>query len=702
MCAFILTRLCEGYQQGKIVCNQSEIMSYCLVHLKNLDNSLLRQWACFCISQLWKDFSDAKWRGIRENALVKLAYLARDNCAEVRAAMLYAMTMFLGIEELTDEVARIEENITWTVVDMANDGNPMVRKEVLVYLSRFIRRYENRFLVAAFEQLIEEREYRKESQSDDGNDFKMGLHYASMRDRNSDGTIKATAYGLAHNSIFAMVWKHALIMSVDPHPEVHQSASVIVDYIYHTLLQSSIGQFTENIIETFKSKSSKSANNQKSSEIRPSTPTRSNPLPASQTPGILMRTASYLFAPFGVIGSENSPLDSSTKIASRPSVTQRNSVPIRQRPPIELNAPHEQDESNSTPASYHIAKEPTSGAFQPRKLSEVPIIPLESKFYEWSIEYFREPQMKPNEAEEPGSTEYNERLWRRSRNEAILLETQSQKNIAGNAKWTIPSGFLYNQSQPNKLIFHQFENQIVTADDGDTICVWDWKKQERLSRFSNGNPENSKISDIRLINEDDQALLLTGSSDGVIRIFRNYDSDKRIELASAWRALTHLVPNNVNVGTVLDWQQVNGRLLVAGDVKVIKVWSAASELCLLDINARSGSCVTSLTSDQITGNIFVAGFGDGAIRVFDTRNRPQEAMVKRWKDETDKVWLKSVHMQRGGQRELLSASRDGKVKLWDIRMDKPLRIIKTTNQLLRTCSTHGHLPVFAVYLTSRK
>jgi regulator-associated protein of mTOR len=51
MCAFILARLCDGYKQGQTVCNQSEIMSYCLVHLQNVDNPLLRQWACLCISQ---------------------------------------------------------------------------------------------------------------------------------------------------------------------------------------------------------------------------------------------------------------------------------------------------------------------------------------------------------------------------------------------------------------------------------------------------------------------------------------------------------------------------------------------------------------------------------------------------------------------------------------------------------------------------
>jgi regulator-associated protein of mTOR len=97
----------------------------------------------------------------------------------------------------------------------------------------------------------------------------------------------------------------------------------------------------------------------------------------------------------------------------------------------------------------------------------------------------------------------------------------------------------------------------------------------------------------------------------------------------------------------------------------------------------------------MTGNIFVAGFGDGAVRVFDTRMRLQETMVRKWKDSS-RQWVRSVHMQRGGQRELLSASRNGKVRLWDIRMDQPLKVFQTTKDVLRTASTHEHLPVFAV------
>lgn len=109
--------------------------------------------------------------------------------------------------------------------------------------------------------------------------------------------------------------------------------------------------------------------------------------------------------------------------------------------------------------------------------------------------------------------------------------------------------------------------------------IWNWQQSVRLNRFSNGNPTGSKINEARFINEDDQALLMTGSSDGVIKIFRNYESDKLVEMVSAFRALTDIVPSNKNAGLVFDWQQGQGKLLVAGDVKVVRVWNAATEIC---------------------------------------------------------------------------------------------------------------------------
>ncbi|VUC33151.1 unnamed protein product [Clonostachys rosea] len=687
MCAFILSMLCKDYKNGQMVCNQTDIMTYCLEHLQNESNPLLRQWACLCLSQLWQGLPEAKWRGIRENAYMKLAFLRKDPCSEVRAAMIHAMTTFLGIPDLTEEVARIEESVAWTILEMGNDGSPVVRKEFLVFLSHFIVRFENKFLVAAYDHLVEEKDYLMFPPQDDGHDHKMGLHYVRPDSRNQDGTIKSTAYGLSHNTVFMACWKHVLILSVDPHPEVQDLAAIIVDYMHNALINSSVGAPAQGLMADIQKYAQKAASHQAANSSQ-----RIGLMGAASTapppsPGLLRRTASLLF-PSLVSGEE------------RPRPTTPSSIsgggPPRSPSSIQFSTPPEQNDYVNGHATYNAAPEPLSGAFETRDLSEEPSLPLSSGFLDWAIEYFREPQMKPSEADEPGSTEYNERLWRRSRNETILRETQPLKQYAGSHRWNNQLGIVNNGAQPAKMTFHQFEDHLAVSDDGNTVNIWDWKKQGRLSRFSNGNPSGSKISDMKFINEDDQAILLTGSSDGVIRVYRNYDSDQNIQLASAWRALTHMIPSNVNSGMVFDWQQVTGRVLVAGDVRVIRVWYAAHETCVMDIPARSGSCVTSLTSDQMTGNIFVAGFGDGAVRVFDTRCRPQESMIRKWKDENDRQWIKSVHMQRGGQRELLSASRNGKVKVWDIRMEKPLHSFQATRDTLRTASTHEHLPVFAV------
>ena len=72
------------------------------------------------------------------------------------------------------------------------------------------------------------------------------------------------------------------------------------------------------------------------------------------------------------------------------------------------------------------------------------------------------------------------------------------------------------------------------------------------------------------------------------------------------------------------------------------------------------------------------------------------AMVKCWRKH--KQWITNVHMQRGGFRELVSGSRNGEVKLWDIRKDDPVREIPAMDGTMRTLSVHEHAPVFATYV----
>jgi hypothetical protein len=98
-----------------------------------------------------------------------------------------------------------------------------------------------------------------------------------------------------------------------------------------------------------------------------------------------------------------------------------------------------------------------------------------------------------------------------------------------------------------------------------------------------------------------------------------------------------------------------------------------NQLCQ-DIPLRSSACVTSITSDQTAGNIFIAGFGDGSIRIFDRRLPPQQAyvcftmsinrpgtdysqfhhfrVVQEWSEHN--AWVTNVQLQRNGNRELVS------------------------------------------------
>jgi len=55
------------------------------------------------------------------------------------------------------------------------------------------------------------------------------------------------------------------------------------------------------------------------------------------------------------------------------------------------------------------------------------VFPLKGTFFDFALEYYKESQMRATEADEPGSMLHNERVWRRQRNEAVIIKTQPMK-----------------------------------------------------------------------------------------------------------------------------------------------------------------------------------------------------------------------------------------------------------------------------------
>jgi regulator-associated protein of mTOR len=569
---------CKDYNQGQRASLSTELVESCLDHLKDMQNPLLRQWSCLCLSKLWVNYEEAKWVGIRCMAHERLCELVVDPVAEVRAAMLHALASFIGIRDVTAQVANIEESIASMVLVVTMDGNSMVRRELLMFFSVFVARYKSRFLVAAYEQFLAE----KNTASSTASAERQG-EVLYMKSRASPGQEPTPSSMYSENTIYSAIWKELLVMSVDPHPEIAKEAGIVVDHILIALFESSLAKHVQPLFDETVKNLPAARPVRRTPEDIPSQQKSSHPTTPTKDSGYLslfggMRKSTSVGASLKSLWTGHDPATSPQKQSSRAKTEDMPLAASESRPP--------------TPEKYHVEEEPKSRGFKPRDVSQKPEIPLKSVFFEWSVEYFREPQMKPTEADEPGSTDYNGRLWRRNRNDKIIAETQPQKEVAVANRWDVPRGYFDNLSQPMKMCFHQFEDHLVVTDNRDTVNIIDYSKAVvRTNCFSNGNPPDSRITDVRFINEDDQALLMTGSSDGVIKIFRHYDAKGKTELVTGFRALTDLVSSNKNAGLVFDWQQGRGLVLVAGDVKVIRVWNAGTEVCTSVSRGVTTDCI---------------------------------------------------------------------------------------------------------------
>lgn len=82
------------------------------------------------------------------------------------------------------------------------------------------------------------------------------------------------------------------------------------------------------------------------------------------------------------------------------------------------------------------------------------------------------------------------------------------------------------------------------------------------------------------INEDVGGIIVVGSAEGIVRLYRNFDpvlEQGPVQMVSAFRALNEVIQLRQGTGVILDWKQSAGVLLVGGDSRVIKVWDAQTE-----------------------------------------------------------------------------------------------------------------------------
>ena len=395
MSAFIVAMFCRNFRQGQNVCLSPDLIDICIGHLRDGENPLLRQWSCLCISMLWQDFPEAKWTGIRCLAHQRLCEMALDPVPEVRAAAVHALTNFLGIPDLTEQVAQTEESIASTILIMTTDGNSMVRRELLVFCSTFVKRYQNKFIVAAFEQLTEERDMLLHPVSNE----EPNGHHGQKRRSHHDNPDGLSQRKVSRNSVQGSMWMHLLVMSIDAHPEVAQDASIIVDYVHEALLESPLGPRTQPLIDDVVRLARRPAARSRPPSVAPTAkPVQSS---ASPSPAAPQKNEGYLYLGLKRTASIAATLKhltlggmSSSDLASQPGsqtstangTPQRGPPSLRARVPAEWSRPPDENDQTQVSLAYQHSKNPLPRGFASRDVHQPPSIPLKSGFFDWSIE----------------------------------------------------------------------------------------------------------------------------------------------------------------------------------------------------------------------------------------------------------------------------------------------------------------------------
>ena len=256
MCAFILTSIARGMPEGQRALVKEGVFDTCLSKLEEND-FLLRQWIVLCIAQIWAENDEIKDLAVGKDApQLLMGQLGEDQAPDVRAALLYGISTFLGTSGSVDvnnrggggagslpSVSekghyRIEAGIaTNAVLAVKEDGSPMVRKELVVLISSVVREWRGHFVVCAWIYWEEDR--RVQAMRAGGKIPEDFVSDAIMQWRAGLGTDQEwveTCHQVlsGYFTLFATL----LELSIDPYPEVASCARTVVDYIMALLLES--------------------------------------------------------------------------------------------------------------------------------------------------------------------------------------------------------------------------------------------------------------------------------------------------------------------------------------------------------------------------------------------------------------------------------------------------------------------------------
>ncbi|XP_033214111.1 regulatory-associated protein of mTOR isoform X2 [Belonocnema kinseyi] len=688
LAAFVLACIVNNYQQGQESALQGSLVSICLEQLGD-QNPLLRQWLALCLGRLWHNYDKARWCGVRDIAHEKLYSLLQDSVPEVRAASVYALGTFINsVTKRSEHANNIDQIIAMTLINTVTyDMCPLVRKELVVALQWMVLHFENSFVTLA----VAEENSRRDLVVETFSPF-SGMRRINSRDRlksvvspngasidspdgftqdrikrvssvssisslgnnwefvrkpcesighSSLGSLPSVSYG----SVFMKFWHGLCGLDNDPHPAVAAMSQKVTNYIRNQVKESSGPK------EMMEAKISSSLS------LPPSPSNRTNYFNNSK-------------------GESPPNINSATDLP-------RSRIPPhvnRSRKPIPNTISEETDE---TP----VTKNPL----------------ITSQFVEWSCSQFAQPVNFENEAESTNDVEsraHHEREWRYLRNSRQRHEAKEDFTKIAHGRLESQVFHVRSMHPPDILAFHPFDHHLAVAYK-DHFGVWDWQTGAKLVDHSSKGSRMSRVTALQFINSHDVALLMAGSDDGSVRIWKNYYNYNMLgrepTLLTAWQALADAQPVSkgpaASIGLITSWEQRSLTLAVTGDVKIIRLWDAETELKKQDIATGADSCVTCIDTDG-TGAMMAIGCGDGSVRLFDRRLPSPDAKVITWREHNAWVLGAFLRKSKGGSTSLITGSNTGDIRFFDFRKNSSVQTLQIS-QSITAFAVHDAADIFA-------
>ena len=216
-----------------------------------------------------------------------------------------------------------------------------------------------------------------------------------------------------------------------------------------------------------------------------------------------------------------------------------------------------------------------------------------------------------------------------------------------------------NAVMTSLVMFHAFQD-ILAVSDESSVSIWSLGSSSRIMEIKNKHSvvrsekkdmikrintveasiftplAEPRITAMQWINESYNSLLMLGSDDGVVKVWRDTSTSdagvdqlaalgggggntrgsvggsmsvnvkdanngrglapSTVELATAFSALPDIAETSRGSGLLLSWQQSTGTLLAGGNSSSIRVWDLGREQCVRVFDTGSKTCLTALAT----------------------------------------------------------------------------------------------------------